>query len=109
LVPPQSVSTAAVFADPELTRDSSPITIADFVAGQCPNDCLAVVRKRYPAVADAFDWLDAAAAAPRLTGTGCCVFGTFPSKDAAQAALTQVPSGYAPFIAQGRNRSPLFA
>jgi len=109
LVPPQSVSTAAVFGDPELTRDSSPITMADFVAGQCPNDCLAVVRRRYPAVADAFDWLDAAAAAPRLTGTGCCVFGTFASKDGAQAALAQVPAGYAPFIAQGRNRSPLFA
>jgi 4-diphosphocytidyl-2-C-methyl-D-erythritol kinase len=106
LVPPCPVSTAAVFNDPELTRDSAPITIADFVAGDERNDCLAVVLKRYPIVRDAFHWLDDRATA-RLTGTGACIFAALPSRDEAERLLAETPAAYAPFIARGRNRSPL--
>jgi 4-diphosphocytidyl-2-C-methyl-D-erythritol kinase len=108
LVPAVEVSTAAVFNDPELTRDSVPITMADFVAGDQRNDCLSVVRRRYPPVAAAFDWLASVGAAPRLTGTGGCVFGTFGTADAAHAAAAQVPTDTQAFVAKGRNRSPLF-
>jgi 4-diphosphocytidyl-2-C-methyl-D-erythritol kinase len=106
LVPPCPVSTAAVFNDPELTRDSPPITIADFVAGDARNDCLAVVLKRYPVVRDAFHWLDARAPA-RLTGTGACLFAALPSRDEAERLLAEAPAAYAPFVARGCNRSPL--
>jgi 4-diphosphocytidyl-2-C-methyl-D-erythritol kinase len=109
LAPPVSVSTAAVFGDPELTRDSRAITMEDFVAGCHPNDCLAAVRKRYPAVAQAYDWLADVGADPRLTGTGGCVFGTFDSAGAALAACEAAPAQYQAFVARGRNRSPLFA
>ncbi len=108
LVPPVAVGTADVFRDPELTRDSVPITMADFVAGTQPNDCLDVVRKHYPAVGRAFDWLESRGAAPRLTGTGCCVFGTFDSAEAADAVRLQAPAQYRAFIARACNRSPLF-
>src|SRR5208282_2233107 len=48
LKPNVSISTAAIFADPELTRNSPPITIEGFLAAGGTNDCEAVVRRRYP-------------------------------------------------------------
>lgn len=100
------VSTAAVFQDPELTRNSPRMTIRDFLAGERANDCLAVVRRRYPEVRAALDWLGQFAEA-RLTGTGACVFAAFDSRAAAEAVLAQVPDGAAGFVARGLNRSPL--
>jgi len=67
------VSTAEVFQDPELTRNSPPITIHGFLASGGRNDCVGVVRRRYPEVARALDWLSDFGSA-RLTGTGACVF-----------------------------------
>ena len=108
LIPPESVSTAAVFNDPELTRDSRALTMADFVAGERPNDCLRVVAKHYPTVANAFDWLAAIGAEPQLTGTGGCVFGTFGSAEAAQSVAERAPKDCRAFAARGHNYSPLF-
>jgi 4-diphosphocytidyl-2-C-methyl-D-erythritol kinase len=73
LKPNIGVSTAEVFQDAELTRNSAPITIHGFLASGGRNDCLGVVRRRYPEVARALDWLSAFGSA-RLTGTGACVF-----------------------------------
>lgn len=106
LVPPCHVSTGAVFSDPELTRDSPPITIADFIAGDARNDCLGVVLQRYPEVAAAHHWL-AERATARLTGTGGCVFAAFDSAIAAQQVCATAPAGWSAFVARGCNRSPL--
>ena len=57
LKPNVGVATADVFKDPELTRNSVPITIHGFLKTGGRNDCLGVVRRRYPEVARAFDWL----------------------------------------------------
>lgn len=108
LTPSERVSTAAIFNDPELTRDSSALTMADFVAGQRPNDCLAVVRKHYRSVAAAYDWLEAMNTAPQLTGTGGCVFATFTSVERARAVAAHAPREYRAFVSRGCNRSPLF-
>lgn len=108
LAPPSPVSTAAVFGDPALTRDSPPITLADFLRGDRRNDCLATVRAHHPAVREAFDWLDARAAA-HLTGTGACLFAAFDQRGEAEHVLQQVPPTIPAFVARGRNRSPLFA
>ena len=104
--PDCSVSTAAVFADPELTRDTAPIKIADFLSTGGRNDCEAVVRARYPAVAAALDWLDQYAVA-RLTGTGSCVFASFADKRAAADLLAHLPPAWRGFVAKGCNRSAL--
>lgn len=104
--PDIEVSTAAVFNDPDLTRNTSPITIARFLAGEGHNDCEPVVRARYPEVGAALDWLGERAHA-RLTGTGSCVFGAFPSEAEARAVLTELPRCWDGFVAEGRNRSPL--
>ncbi len=106
MAPACAVSTAAVFADPGLTRNSPSIKIADFLAGDDRNDCLGLVRLRYPAVADALDWLGDFSRG-RLTGTGACVFATFGSAEEAHAVLNQAPAGLRGYVAKGMNRSPL--
>lgn len=108
LAPRCRVATGAVFSDEKLTRDSAPITMKSFVAGDDRNDCLAVVRRRYPEVAAAWDWL-ATVGRPRLTGTGACVFCAFATAARAEVARSSAPSRFSAFVARGRNRSPLAA
>jgi 4-diphosphocytidyl-2-C-methyl-D-erythritol kinase len=106
LKPNVHVSTAAVFQDPELTRNSAPITIHGFLASGGRNDCLGVVRRRYPEVAHALDWLSVSGSA-RLTGTGACVFLACETKDLAQEIMRKVPPEFEGFLARGLNDSPL--
>ncbi len=102
------VSTAAVFQDPELTRNSPPITIRAFLRSGGRNDCLGVVRHRYPEVARAFDWLSSFGAA-RLTGTGACVFLAVDTRDRGLEILHEAPPGVEAFLVRGLNDSPLLA
>ncbi len=106
LTPDCHVSTAEVFAQPDLTRYSPRIKIRDFLGGDSRNDCLPVVRLGYPQVAAALDWLNQFAE-PRLTGTGACVFAAFADEQQAQAAYEDLPADFAGFVARGINRSPL--
>jgi 4-diphosphocytidyl-2-C-methyl-D-erythritol kinase len=106
LVPDCHVDTGKVFQDPELTRNSPRTTIRDFLAGERGNDCLAVVRRRHPEVAQAFDWLGQFAEA-QLTGTGGCVFAACPGRDEAEGLLARRPEGMRGFVAAGLNLSPL--
>ena len=112
LVPPVAVSTAAVFADPELTRSTTPVTIRAFSEG-CDrrgvlgrNDLEAVVCRRYPEVANHLQWLRQFGPAA-LTGSGACVFCPFDSESAARSVLTQLPAGMRGFVAEGLLRHPL--
>ncbi len=106
LKPNIGVSTAEVFQDAELTRNSPPITIHGFLASGGQNDCLGVVRRRYPEVARALDWLSSYGSA-RLTGTGACVFLALESKDRGQEIVRQLPPGLDAFLVRGLNDSPL--
>jgi 4-diphosphocytidyl-2-C-methyl-D-erythritol kinase len=106
LKPNIGVSTAQVFQDPELTRNSAPITIHGFLASGGRNDCLGVVRRRYPEVARALDWLSAFGSA-RLTGTGACVFLACETNDLRQEIVRRLPPGLQAFLARGLNDSPL--
>ena len=104
--PDCAVSTAKIFQAPELTRNSAPITIRAFFESGGRNDCEPVVRARYPAVAQALDWLGRFSAA-RLTGTGSCVFASVPDAGRAREIVAQVPERWQGFAVRGRNRSPL--
>jgi 4-diphosphocytidyl-2-C-methyl-D-erythritol kinase len=106
LKPNVFVSTAKVFQDPELTRNSAPITIHGFLASGGRNDCLGVVRRRYPEVAHALDWLSLFGSA-RLTGTGACVFLACETIDLGQEIMRKMPSEFEGFLARGLNDSPL--
>jgi len=106
LVPPCHVSTAGIFSDPDLTRNSPRIRIRDFLAGSVQNDCLSVVCRRYPPVQEAMQWLGRYSSA-RLTGTGAAVFASFEDEVRLRQVYKEVPARYRSFIARGLNRSPL--
>ena len=106
LKPACSVPTGEIFSSHELTRDTSPITIAAFFQGVYRNDCEPVVVARYPEVGDALQWLRGFAAA-RLTGTGACVFAAFGSRQEAVAVQKQVPARWMSFTARGIDVSPV--
>jgi 4-diphosphocytidyl-2-C-methyl-D-erythritol kinase len=104
--PDAAVATAEVFKAPELTRDSPIITIRGFLMDGGRNDCEPVVRHRYPAVAEALDWLGQIGPA-HLTGTGSCVFAAVPDEQTAHAALGRLPQRWQGWLVRGLNRSPL--
>ena len=118
IFPQVFVSTAKVFANSQLQRDCTTITIRDFsevlsesgfeAAFQTvENVCEPVVRSLVPAVDAALN--DLARFAPaRLTGTGACVFARFDSLAAARLAQQALKDKWSVFIAQGVNRSPLY-
>jgi len=107
VVPGVEVRTADVFADPDLTRRAKAFTIAGFLSGdQGVNDCEPIVRRRYPEVAQALDWLGVRAAA-RMSGTGSAVFASFANRATAAAALKGLPEGWRGYVCRGLNRSPL--
>lgn len=105
-VPQVLVSTAEVFSDPELTRDTPPIKVRSLLEGGGRNDCQPVVEKRYSAVRNALILLNKFVPA-RLTGTGACVFGSFPNRDDADKVARQLPATLPSFVAQGANVSML--
>ena len=106
LTPPVQVPTAAIFAAPELTRNSPPLKIARFSAGMGRNDLQPVVVSRYPEVACHLEWLGQFGEA-RMTGSGACVFASFGTESAARDVLRQLPETMQGFVAQGLDRHPL--
>lgn len=107
LSPPVQVSTATIFAAPELTRNSPAIKIARFSAGMGRNDLQSVVVERYPEVARHLEWLGQFGTA-RMTGSGACVFASFATEDAAREVMSQLPKTMQGFVAQGLDRHPLY-
>ena len=113
LHPGCGVSTAAVFSNPKLTRNTAAITIRAFLSGEpgVPrrNDLEAVVREISPEVGSALDWLARQPGAGRtaMTGSGACVFAAFADRAAARRVAGTVPAGWRAYVAQGRNRSLL--
>lgn len=97
--PGVSVSTAAIFDAPDLTRDTPPLTIRALPPDGGRNDCEPVVRARYPGIATALDLLEPYGA--RLTGTGACVFAAFAQRAAAEQVAMNLPDQWQSFIVRG--------
>lgn len=106
LVPACQVATGKIFSALNLTRNSKPITIKDFIAGEQGNDCLGVVASLYPDIARALTSL-ARYSQARLTGTGACVFAAFASEADAKNAAEFLSRDWEVFVARGVNTSPL--
>ena len=106
IYPKLPVSTAKIFAHPDLTRDTPQRKIAALSTGVTGNDCQAVVELLYPEIAAARQWLEHYAPAS-LSGTGSSVFAPFDERPDAQRALDALPERWEAFIARGVNRSPL--
>lgn len=84
--PAQTVSTAAVFSAPELTRDTPCVKMSVFTDGQTSNDTQTyfgrndlepVVRGRYPRVRRTGSWLRRQGLNARMSGSGSCFFVEF--------------------------------
>lgn len=106
LVPQVSVSTVEIFSHPQLTRDSLPLNMRPVPEGNSRNDCQPVVEQSYPEVRNALNSLGKFTEA-RLTGTGSCVFGAFPSKAEADKVLALLADTQTGFVAKGSNISML--
>lgn len=106
IAPDAHVSTAAVFQDPLLPRNTPKLGIDTLMSQPWANDCQDLVVSKYPQVAKALSWL-LEYAPSRMTGTGACVFGEFSSQQQALAALAKLPSDMQGFVAKGMNISPL--
>lgn len=111
------VSTAEIFTDQALTRDSDTLKIARFLEGNqfnylaedLSNVFESIVIKKYPEIALAIDWLSTYSPA-RLTGTGSCVFASFNSEIDASKVLDDLMKSnhnWLGFMAKGVNESPL--
>jgi 4-diphosphocytidyl-2-C-methyl-D-erythritol kinase len=105
-LPDLAISTAAIFADPDLVRDSPPIGLADALAGRGRNDCEAVVRKRYPQIAGLMRSLERWGR-PVMTGTGSAVFLPMDSRERAVRAAREMKSLYNVRAVRGLDRSPV--
>jgi len=107
IVQPQvHVATAKIFLDKGLTRNCKPIRMSHFLEGQVGNVFEPLVRKMYPEVDSALNWLSQFSQA-KLTGSGSCIFAEFSSEKDALAVLKQLPQKWQGFVAKGKNISPL--
>ena len=120
LTPNCSVSTAEIFNHPNLPRATPLIDQAQFLAElkssnidkNTHNDCDVVVRKLYPEVDQALQFLEDIQRqstelfeAPQLTGTGACVFLVTPTRAFADKILKQSP--FNGFVCSGIGQSPV--
>ncbi len=123
LCPEARVPTARVFADPELTRDTIPLKMADFstaailpLLAQLRNDLEPVAMAAYPEVATYLKALEDAGQGSifaaggknaRMTGSGACVFAAFQSAAAAYEARGRLPASLQGIVAKGLDKHPL--
>ena len=105
IFPPCSVSTEEIYAAQELTRNTPPITISEFLKSGGHNDCEPVVSRRYAEVNQALAWLTNFAPA-KMTGTGSCVYAMFTNEQQALATIKQAPQGFKAVVAKAVNQSP---
>ena len=93
LKPQQGLSTATIFQDPALVRDSRPATMLDFAARPYAfgrNDLQAVAQRLCPEVNQALKWLENQSLQPRMTGSGSAVF----AKIEPSTVLAHPPEGW---------------
>jgi 4-diphosphocytidyl-2-C-methyl-D-erythritol kinase len=116
--PQVHVSTREIFNDARLTRNSKVTKIADFstvaanAAGNLDlpsslvNDLEPVARRRYPVIDEAIKRLERFGA-PRMTGSGSAVFLTARSREQAELAVADMPSGWRTWVVQKLVEHPL--
>jgi len=117
VMPDVHMSTAEVFSAAELTRNTTPIKIADFEQGGRyhfgHNDCESVVAQRCPEIARVLDVLreltqnTEAGQSVMMSGTGSSVFALFNDRASACTIQDSLPEGWCSHVIRTLNRSPL--
>lgn len=108
LVPPVHVSTAEIFGNPGLTRDTPEVKIPPLPAGCGHNDLEPVAVAAYPVIGEYLQWLRQFGDA-RMTGSGACVFAAFPDRAKAEKVFSARPEGVEGFVADGLDVHPMYA
>lgn len=101
-----SVSTAELFNDPGLHRNSKPLTPEAALAGEGGNDFETVVSKRIPEMKTILTELRRWGS-PRMTGTGSGIFIPFDDAQRAKSAAREMKTLYNVRAVRGVDRSPL--
>lgn len=112
LTPAVQVSTATIFAAPELTRQTRSAKIHAFSEAYGGNDLQAVAVSRFPEIATCLGaLLHEASGAVRvgMSGSGGSVFAAFAEEDAAVQTLSRAAraAGAVGFVARALDRHPL--
>jgi len=110
------VSTAQIFANKQLTKNTNPKTMSDFsgtakltaskLSAEFINDLEKIVCSEYPAVLDCLNWLSQFGDA-RMSGSGASVFLEVVDEKTAVDICDQKPKGVQGFVAKGLNQHPL--
>jgi 4-diphosphocytidyl-2-C-methyl-D-erythritol kinase len=101
-----SVSTAEVFSDAALPRNSSRISLSEALAGTGRNDCEVVIKERFPVFKQMLKELGKWGPA-RMTGTGSTIFISMPDEISANSAAQEIKCRYNVRAVRGLDRSPL--
>jgi len=107
--PAVAVSTASIFAAPELTRDTPSAKMNVFSEGYGRNDLEAVACARHPGIGEALAGLRRRSPHARMTGSGSSVFASFASCEQAESAVLARPPGTRGFVARTLSCHPLAA
>ena len=111
-------NTAQLFQEKQLTRDTKEIRIRDFLEGGGRNDFEPVLRKRFPIIDRTLQLMSTIGQA-KVTGSGACLFMSFPNQQQALNAEQQLTQNLARFdltnqdvswkVAKGNNHSLLYS
>lgn len=115
LTPDAHVSTAQIFANKQLTKNTIPKTMSDFsracslstgnISAEFTNDLEKVVCSEYPSVLACLNWLKQFGDA-RMSGSGASVFIEVANESIANAICNQKPDNVRGFVAKGLNQHP---
>ncbi|WP_444994732.1 4-(cytidine 5'-diphospho)-2-C-methyl-D-erythritol kinase [Aliikangiella sp. IMCC44359] len=107
--PPCHISTAKIFSNSLLTRNSKAIKIRDLNALELPyqglNTMQTIACEQHPEVKQAIDWLKQFNQSARMTGSGSCVFAAFDNEQEMRKIATRCEWSH--FVAKGVNQSPV--
>jgi 4-diphosphocytidyl-2-C-methyl-D-erythritol kinase len=109
IAPAVTVSTVAIFAAPQLTRNTPSARMNVFSEGYGRNDLQDVAAGRHPEIGTALAELRRHSRHARMTGSGSAVFASFASGELARNAVLATPPGMQGFIARALSRHPLAA
>lgn len=111
LTPNAHVSTAKIFANKQLTKNTIPKTMSDFSGtgnskAEFTNDLEKIVCNNYPAVSECLTWLKQFGDA-RMSGSGASVFLEVDDEKIATNICNKKPEDVRGFVAKGLNQHPL--
>jgi 4-diphosphocytidyl-2-C-methyl-D-erythritol kinase len=108
-MPRVHVSTAEIFASPQLTRSTPSAKIDVFSEGYGHNDLESVAAERFAPIREALQALRRASPYARMSGSGACVFAPFSAERDARDALERLPADMPRRLVRTLERHPLAA